>query len=248
MPFEPPYFERVGLGATFVGHPVVSGGLDAGDAPAFRDRHGFGAGQPVLCVLPGSRRGEVDRLLPVFGEAVEKLAAQFPGLGVVTPTFAHLRETIEAAARTWPVHAAVVAADEKADAFAASDAALAASGTVGLELALAKVPHVIAYRMNAVTAFLARRLVKTPYANLVNIIVGREAVPELLLENCTADNLARGMTPLLDDPRARAAQLGVFDEALAQLGQGGPPPGERAAEVVMRFINPKTLAQTPKGE
>lgn len=237
LPFEPPYFEREGLDATFVGHPVVTGDLGQGNGDAFRARHGLDPDQPVLCVLPGSRSGEVERLLPVFGEAVEKLAAQFPALGVVTPTFGHLKARIESAARDWPVRLVVVEGDEKADAFAAADVALAASGTVGLELALAKVPHVIAYRLNPVTAFVARRLVKTPYVNLINIIVGREAVPELLLENCTAENLARGMSPLFDDARARAAQLGAFDDALKQLGMGGPPPGERAADVVMRYIH-----------
>lgn len=190
----------------------------------------------MLCVLPGSRRGEVDRLLPVFGETIEKLAAQYPRLGVVTPTFDYLKGRIDTAVQGWPVHVAVVGGDEKADAFAAADAALAASGTVGLELALAQVPHVIAYRLNSITAFLAKRLMTTPYVNLINIIVGREAVPELLQDNCTPDNLARSLTPLFDDERARAAQLGAFDDALMQLGKDGPPPGLRAAEVVMGIL------------
>lgn len=248
LPFEPPYFVREGLAATFVGHPVVTGGLDQGDGNAFRARHGIEAGQPVLCVLPGSRVGEVERLLPVFGEAVAKLAAQNPGLCVVTPTLRTLKNRVEQALSGWPVRTIVVEADEKADAFAASDAALAASGTVGLELALAHVPHIIAYRVNAVTAFLAKRLLKTPYVNLVNIILGREVVPELIQENCTAENLARDLTRLLDDGRARQAQLGAFDDALQKLGKGGPPPGERAAEVVIGYLQSGESVPSGRGK
>lgn len=236
LPFEPPYFEREGLHATFVGHPVVAGGLDKGDGEMFRARHEIEAGAPVLCVLPGSRTSEVERLLPVFAQTVEKLAAQFPGLRLVVPTLAHLRTRIETATRTWAAPAVVVEGRQKADAFAASDAALAASGTVALELAMAGVPHVIGYRVNPLTAFVARRLVKTPYANLINIILRREAVPEFIQGDCTPENLARGLAPLLDDARARAAQLGAAGDALIQLGLGGPPPGERAADVVLTYI------------
>lgn len=236
LPFEPPYFEREGLRATFVGHPVVAGGLDKGDGAMFRARHEIEASAPVLCVLPGSRTGEVERLMPVFALTVEKLAAQFPGLRLVVPTLAHLKARIETATLTWAAPAIVVEGGQKADAFAASDAALAASGTVALELAMAGVPHVIGYRVNPLTAFLARRLIKTPYANLINIILQREAVPEFIQDECTPENLARDLTPLLDDARARTAQLGAAQDALTQLGWGGPPPGERAADVVLTYI------------
>ena len=236
LPFEPPYFKREGLKATFVGHPVVASTIGNGDGPSFRARHAIAPDAPVLAVLPGSRVGEVERLLPVFGEAVGKLAAQFPGLAVVMPTVAHLEERVRAATRDWPAPVLIVGGAEKADAFAASDAALAASGTVALELAMAGLPGVIGYRLNALTAFLARRLLKTRYVNLINIILGREAVPELLQENCTPDNLARETARLLADEGARAAQQAAAFEALKQLGFGGPPPGARAADVVLSYI------------
>ncbi len=237
LPFEPPYFEREGLKATCVGHPVVASAIGDGDGAAFRARHSIADDAPVLCVLPGSRTGEVERLAPVFGETVAKLAAQFPGLHIVMPVVAHLEERLRAATHDWSAPVTIVGATEKADAFACADAALAASGTVALELAMAGLPNVIAYRLNALTAFLARRMLKTRYVNLINIILDREAVPELLQENCTPENLAREVARLFDQPAARAAQKSAAYEALKQLGLGGPPPGARAAEVVLSYLH-----------
>lgn len=239
LPFEPDYFTREGLDATFVGHPVVESDIGRGSGAAFRARHDIEAEAPVLCVLPGSRTGEVTRLLPVFREAVEKLALRFPGLHVIMPTVAHLDQRVRAATNEWPAQVTVVGADEKADAFAASDAALAASGTVALELAMAGLPNVIGYKFNAVTGWVAKRVIKTPYANLINIILGREAVPELIQENCTPDNLAREVARLLDDPQASGAQQAAARDALTHLGFGGPPPGARAAEVVLSYLKQK---------
>lgn len=240
LPFEPPYFEREGLKATFVGHPVVSSAIGNGDGPSFRARHGIAGEAPVLCVLPGSRSGEVDRLLPVFGETVAKLASQFPGLHVVTPAVPHLESRVQAATRAWPVPTTVVGANQKADAFAAADAALAASGTVALELAMAALPNVIAYKVHPLTAFVAKHLLTTRFANLINIILDREAVPELIQENCTPENLAREVARLLDNRQACDLQRAAAFEAIKQLGFGGPPPGERAAEVVLGYINAKS--------
>jgi lipid-A-disaccharide synthase len=239
LPFEPPYFEREGLKATFVGHPVVASAIGNGDGPSFRARYSIAADAPVLCVLPGSRVGEVERLLPVFGETVAKLAPQFPGLRVVMPSVEHLEARLRSETAAWPAPVAVVGGGQKADAFAAANAALAASGTVALELAMAGLPNVIGYQVHALTAVLARRLLKTRYANLINIILDREAVPELIQENCTAENLAREIARLLDDEGARAAQKAAAFEALKQLGFGGPPPGERAADVVLSYLKDK---------
>lgn len=236
LPFEPDYFTREGLDATFVGHPVVESDLGDGDGVTFRTRHDIPADAALLCVLPGSRNGEVDRLLPVFRDTVEKLAAQFPGLKVVMPTVGHLDQRVRAATSDWPVTVTVVGGEEKADAFAAANTALAASGTVALELAMAGLPSVIGYKLSALTAWLARRLLKTPYANLINIILRREAVPELIQENCTAENLAREVARLLGDEHARGAQQAAAREALEHLGLGGPAPGARAAEVVLSYI------------
>jgi lipid-A-disaccharide synthase len=237
LPFEPPYFSRVGLAASWVGHPVLESGLDKGDGAAFRARHGLPPETPLLSVLPGSRQGEARRLLPVFGEAVRRLAAAFPDLRLVVPAVPNVRPLVEAATRGWALPAIVVeGVAEKRDAFAASRAALAASGTVALELAVARLPAVIAYRVNPLTGFLAERLVKVPYVNLVNLLLDREAVPELLLERCTPEALESAIARLLADDAARAGQIAAYAEALALLGKDGAPPSLRAADVVLEVI------------
>jgi lipid-A-disaccharide synthase len=237
LPFEPPYFEREGLPCTFVGHPVVESGADRGDGPAFRRRHGIAEGAPLLAVLPGSRAGEVERLLPAFGSATARLARERAGLGAVVATVPAVAEAVRSAVRRWPFSAAVVEEErEKYDAFAAADAALAASGTVALELAMAGTPAVIGYRMNPLTSWLAMRLVRVRFASIVNLVLEREAVPEFLLHRCTPDNLAEAVGRLLDDHAARDAQRAAAGEALRRLGRGGPGPSERAARVVLETI------------
>lgn len=237
LPFEPPYFEAVGLKCVYVGHPVVESGADRGNGAAFRERHGIAPDAPLLTVLPGSRRGEVGRLLPVFREAVAVLAAQRPGLRVVVPTTDTVVEIVSQAIADWPGKAFVVRGQaEKFDAFAASDAALAASGTVALELALARLPAVIAYRISPLTHAIVRRIVKISYANLVNLILGRQAVPELLQGNCTPDRIVAEIGWLLDDEAVRVRQISDCQEALVALGYGSVSPGLRAADEVLAAI------------
>lgn len=237
LPFEPPYFTAVGLSCSYVAHPVVESGADRGDGAAFRARHGIPPEAPLLAVLPGSRRGEVRRLLPVFGGAVQQLASRYPGLRAVVPTVAIVAEQVEDATRAWPVPTVVLRGSrEKYDAFAASDAALAASGTVALELAMARLPTVVAYRVNPLTHRLLRRIVKVKHIHLLNIVLGREAVPELIQQECTAARLAAAIARLLDDPAAGATQLAATQAALRELGYGGPSPGRRAAEEVLAVI------------
>jgi lipid-A-disaccharide synthase len=188
-------------------------------------------------MLPGSRRGEVARLLPIFAATVERLATSRPELRVAIPTVATVKASILEATRSWPRPPVIVDGNaEKYGAFAASAAALAASGTVALELAMARLPAVIAYRVNPVSGWLLKRIVKVPYANLVNLLVGREAVPEMLLERCTPEALSSELVPLFDDPAARAAQLEAYEAALTKLGAGGPSPSLRAADEVLRVI------------
>ena len=237
LPFEPPYFEEEGLPCTYVGHPVVESGADQGDAAGFRCRHDLPEGIPLVCVLPGSRRGEVRRLLPVFGATLDLLARSRPNLQAVLPAVDACRPEIAAAAGGWSVPTLIVSGrQERYDAFAAADAALAASGTVALELAMARTPMVITYKLNPVTAMLARRVIKTRYVNLINLILDREVVPELLLGACRPDRLAAEMGRLLDDPAARAAQRLGADEAVRALHGGGLKPSERAADIVLSSI------------
>ena len=237
LPFEPPYFEDAGLPCDFVGHPVIEAGADRGDGAAFRARHGIAPEATVISVLPGSRHTEVRRLLPVFAGAVELLTRERPDLAVAVATVEAVRDEVTAAVRAWSRPGIVVTDPaEKYDAFAASRAAIAKSGTVTLELALAGVPMVVCYKMSAITAFLARRLVRVDYASLVNLLAERAVSPELLLDACTPDAIAEKIAPLLDDGAARAAQLAGFEAVVGQLGGESPAPSERAAEVVFGII------------
>lgn len=237
LPFEPPYFEAVGLPASFVGHSVIETGADKGDGPAFRVRHGIAPEERLLMMLPGSRRGEVSRHLPIFKDTVAQLLAEIGYFRLVVPVIGRAGEIIRAETADWDADVLIVEGEaEKFDAMAASDLALAASGTVALELALARLPTVIAYRMNVITNMIARRVVKLDHVNLVNILLKREAVPEYILENCTADNLARGLAELFLSEEKRAQQIVSYKEAMLQLGEGGAAPGARAAEIILKLI------------
>lgn len=240
LPFEPPYFEREGLPCTFVGHSVVESGAGQGDGLCFRRTHGLDPTARLLTLLPGSRAGEVRRLLPVFGATLGLLKRSHPNLVAVVPTVRTVRDHVAAGVADWPVRTILVEGEAaRNDAYAAAEAALAASGTVALELALARLPAVIAYRLNPVTVALYRRLIKVKYVNLVNLMLDRMLVPELLQEDCRPDRLAEALGGLLDDPAARQAQIDGVAEVASWLGQGGTPPSERAARVVFDVVELK---------
>jgi lipid-A-disaccharide synthase len=237
LPFEPPYFEHVQLPASYVGHPVIEGGADQGDGPAFRARHGIDADATVLCVLPGSRRGEIKRLLPVFRATVERLIQRFPGMVVVVPTVETVGDQVAAAVADWPARVVLVrGASEKFDAFAASTAALAASGTVALELAMARVPMVIGYRIWGPTHFVVSRTVKIKYATLVNLLLDRPLIPELLQHDCTPERLTVEVERLLTDPEARREQIEGSETALLQIGLHGEAPSLKAADKILDLV------------
>lgn len=235
LPFEPAYFHAAGMPASFIGHPVVESGADRGDGPRFRARHGIAGDATLLCVLPGSRGGELDRLLPDFGGAVRLMVERRPGLRLVVPAVRAMAGRVQAAVASWPNRPIVVEGEaDKFDAFAASDAALAASGTVSLELNLAGVPTVIAYRVSRASAAIVRRLIRVRHITIANLVLGdRTVIPEFTQEDCTPEKLAAAVLALLDDPAARADQVRQAAEAMRLLGHGGPPPSLRAAEILL---------------
>ena len=238
LPFEVPFFRRYGMATTLVGHPILEGPLLSGDGPRFRQAWGIDAEARVLCVLPGSRGSELRRLIPVFGDVVHRLAADRPDLRLVIPTVAHLAETVRAATIDWPGRPIILDADEarKADGFHASSAALAASGTVTLELSAARVPTVLAYRVSTVTAIIAARLIRVDYAGLVNLIEDRLVMPEFLQRRCTADMILPALAPLLDDPAAGADQRRVGAGIVDRLGGIDVPPSDRAARTILDLL------------
>ena len=232
LPFEPPLMHAAGMSCEFVGHPVVAEQrATAADVAQFRAGHD-GA---LVLALPGSRRGEIARLAPRFGQA---LALALPQTArVVVPTVRAQADFMRAQVAKWPLHAEVLDdSTTKRAAFAAADVALAASGTVSLELAANDTPMVIAYDMAPLTRFLARRLIKLDTVTLVNLVSDTRAIPEFLGHDCQPERMAAALRQLLDSPDARAAQHSAMSLSMARLGQGGMPPGLRAAHSVLRFM------------
>ena len=237
LPFEPPYFTREGLGCTFVGHSIVEGDVGAGDAARFRAKYNMPDDATILTLLPGSRAGEVARLMPVFAEVVKQLHATFPTLQVVLPTVPNLKKTVADIVRTWDVPVTLTEGDtDKYDAFAASRAALACSGTVAVELAMARLPSVVAYKGNPLTIYLARKLVKVKYVNLVNLMHDKLVVPECLQQDCTPEKLVPLMRGLLGDELVRQRQITGLGDVAGWLGQGQFVPSERAAKTVLAVV------------
>jgi lipid-A-disaccharide synthase len=244
LPFEPPYFTRQGLACTFVGHPAAEN-LERGDAESFRLRHGLKTSQNVILLLPGSRHGEISQLLPMFLDAGASLQAENPELIFVLPTLPHLMDVVQKTVAAHRVKCLVIGQGEKADAFASARAALAASGTVALELSLAGVPAVIAYKVNVISAWIARRLVKLKYVSLINLILQRDIMPEFLQERARPDLIVPAMRALLADTPRRRQQLAAGVEVATLLRPGGRDPSEIAAEVVLNEIRAVAATTSP---
>lgn len=232
LPFEPAAHARLGgPPCTYVGHPLIE------RAALLHATVGSGSSGRTVLVLPGSRRSEIRHLMPQFGGAVARLAAADPRLRFVLPAVPHVEPDIRRAMEDWPIKPEIVRGEaDKWQAFREARVALAASGTVTLELALAGVPTVAAYMGSAAEAFIARRLVNLPSAILPNLVVGRNAVPEFMQEECRPDRLAAALLPLLDDGRERQIQLEAFKDLAREMGVGSLRPTEAAAAVVMATI------------
>jgi lipid-A-disaccharide synthase len=236
LPFEPAFFAKYGISSTFVGHPAIESGASYGNGPAFRAKHAIPPDATILCVVPGSRPGEVRRILPIFDAALRLIKHEHPDLRIVIPVADATADVVAEDTRDWPFLVTYASPAERFDAFAASNVAMAKSGTVTLELALAGVPMVIAYRVNPATAFIVRRMISVKYASLVNLLADREVIPEFLQENCTPENLAAGVGALLDSQELREEQRQGFRDVLHMLGDFSPTPSERAAKVVLDIV------------
>lgn len=236
FPFEPPYFEKEGLGCTFVGHPLLEMpiGTERGEDDEFKKLFHIPSHARILCLLPGSRAAEVKNLLPIFSESLKILASRIPDLWVVIPTFDAFRPEIEAAAMQWSIPTLILShQQQKYQAMRASCMALAASGTVSLELALAETPMVIAYKANRLTAWIVKKLIKVPYVCLVNILLKEKVVPELLQEACTADKIAHALWELYVDP---SRQKNALKKIPKMLKNGESIPSDLAAETVLKVL------------
>jgi lipid-A-disaccharide synthase len=246
LPFEPQALRDLkGPPGVYVGHPLteVIAELRPNDAEARRRA----ADPPVLLILPGSRRGEIRRHLAVFGEAVEKLNARVGALDLVLPTVPSLAESVREMTAHWPQPPRIlVDIDDKRAAFRVARAALAKSGTVTLELALAGVPMVTAYKISFLEAIVAKRMIRVPSVILANLVLGTQAVPEFLQTDCTPDRLAEALVPLFGDTPERRQQVADFARLDALMEIGTAWPARRAADAVLAAVGRRRPEPTGK--
>ncbi|KIC19280.1 lipid-A-disaccharide synthase [Leisingera sp. ANG-DT] len=239
LPFEPPYMEAAGMDCDFVGHPVVSEpqATDA-EIQAFRSEFGLGDA-PFVLALPGSRRSEVSRLAPDFGGALEQFCAKHPDYRIVIPAAAPVAGLVQDALKDWPAGTVMVdpnrytpdrAKAHKRAAFASASLALAASGTVSLELAAARTPMVIAYKFQWLTWQIMKRMALIDTVTLVNLVSDTRVVPECLGPDCTPENISARLEESAGNP---SAQREAMELTMQRLGQGGEEPGLRAARAVL---------------
>ena len=235
LPFEPAVHRRLGgPPCTYVGHPLIEQVNNL--RPSAEEARRRLDLPPILLVLPGSRSGEIKRLLNTFAQAVDVVHERLGSLELVVATVPHLAEAVRNATARWPLQPQIVVetADKQA-AFRVATAALAKSGTVTLELALAGVPMIAAYKVSALEYITVGRgiLKRIPSIILTNLLLGENVVPELLQKNCTAENLAAALMPLFGDTRERRRQLEAFSRLDAIMEVGSSAPALRAADIVL---------------
>lgn len=236
LPFEPEEYRRLrGPPCSYVGHPLTE--QLASLRPGIEEQARRSALPPVLLVLPGSRRSEIRHHMAVFGEALDRLQADGKAFELILPTMPHLLDEVSEGVRAWKVAPRIVIGEqEKRTAFRIAAAALAKSGTVTLELALAKVPMVTAYRTGALEAWIVRRTINVTTVILANLVIGENVVPEFLQENCTADNLAGALREVLSDSPMRQRQIEAFARIDGIMSTGNQPPSVRAADIVLAML------------
>ncbi len=239
LPFEPDFFAPHGLHPVFTGHPVLESGADKGDAARFYARHALAADAVPIILMPGSRVTETRRLLPVFRETIARLAAQVPHLVPILAAAPLIADAVAAQTADWAVKPIIVRAVEaRYDAFAAAHAALTKSGTSTLELAMAGVPMAVTYRVNPISGYLGRRLIKVPHVAMINLLAGSALVPELLQAQCRPDILAENLRRLLQVPAEAAKQRAGFATALASLRAPSGAPSDAAAQAILAVLSP----------
>jgi lipid-A-disaccharide synthase len=237
LPFEPEAYQRLhGPPCSYVGHPLTE--QFASLRPNADEAKRRAESPPVLLVLPGSRRSEIRHHMAVFGQAVGLLQERGVAFELMLPTMPHLQEAVVEAVKGWPIQPQVVIGEQdKRAAFRIAHAALAKSGTVTLELALAGVPMVTAYRVGAVEAFILRRAIRVSSVILANLVIGKDVIPEFLQEDCTPEKLAQALGDVLSDSALRREQLEAFATLDTIMSTGDQPPSVRAADIVLATMH-----------
>ena len=243
--FDAPWFEKEGLPTTFVGNPALAKDFAKADPARLRTAIGATADAPILLVLPGSRPAEIKLVLPAFEDAVKLLKDSHPDLQIVVPVAATVAESVKARVAGWPYRAHVIEDEQlKDDAFVAGTVALACSGTVTTELALAGVPMVVGYRIGGLTYAILKQIFKSPWVTMFNIAAKAFVAPEFIQDDCTPEKLAAAVAQRLDDPLLRASQISAQNTALNQMGRGGVDPSETAADTILKLLAERSAAKT----
>ena len=240
LPYEPPLFEKYGLPCTFVGHPVIENIPSFGSAQPpqrFLNEVEVPENARTLCVLPGSRHSEVSRLTPVFIQSIKRIKNEIPNLFLLIPSVETMKDEVNKHFVNLGIpYKLIIGQKARYEAFRMSEFALAASGTVSLELSACGTPHLIAYKFSAITNRLAKLLVKVKYANLINILADRLIIPEFVLRNCNAELIASEALSFLQNAEKGKKQIAEAKEQLAKLKPIDKLPSEKAAEVVLGMI------------
>lgn len=238
LPFEPDAMQKLGGPQTvFVGHPLIERLKDF-QPSTIEQQQRDDIQKPTILILPGSRSTEIRHLLPVFKEVVAKIAAQYPQARFVLPAVPHLRERIENAVQKWPVKPEIITGESaKLSAFRTARAALAASGTVTLELALSTIPTVAAYKVSPWEAMIARRMIQVPTVLLPNLILGERCMPEFLQEDATVDKLSNALSSILQQSEARETQIEGFLALKNIMKSEDVNPAQRAVQAALFLLS-----------
>ena len=239
--FDAPWFEAEGLPTTVVGSSALHVDMDHADGARFRQSRGIAADTPLLLILPGSRPSEIGHMTPVYGETVGLLKQRFLGLEVVVVVAGTVEAEVTARVAAWPFRVQLVQEDDKYDAMRAATVALATSGTVSTELALAGAPMVIGYRFGGLSYAIMKPFFTGKFATLFNTAADEMIAPELIQKDATPDKMAQAVGRLLSDPAARTDQGARQTAALGRMGGGGRDPSEIAAEAVLRVIADRSV-------
>jgi lipid-A-disaccharide synthase len=236
LPFEPEAYRRLhGPPCSYVGHPLIEQIATLRPNALEQQRHD--SEPPVLLVLPGSRRSEIRHHLGIFGEALGRLKTAGAAFELILPTMPHLEEAVRDGVTRWPVAPRIVTGEtEKRAAFRIAHAALAKSGTVTLELALAGVPMIAAYKAGAVEAWIVRRAIRTSSVILANLVIGENVVPEFIQEDCVPEKLVPALREILADSPLRRRQVEAFAKIDTIMSTGNQPPSVRAADIVLATL------------
>ncbi len=241
LPFEPPYFEKYGLKTVFIGHPIIETAPDFSVKESknleFRNQHKIVVDDVVLCLTPGSRNGEVKRIFPEFIAAVNLLSQEKTNLKIVIPMADKTRYLVKEMAKNLNVEYFLVEKDEKESAFFAANFALAKSGTNTVELSLYQLPMIVAYKINFITHFLIKMMIKIKFANLINLIANKEIIPEMLQKNCTGEKIFRKVKDLIENKSLAQKQISESHESLALMGFGNVEKSStKAAKEILKIL------------